>query len=399
MGESQELQEFRKSARDWLQANCPESQCQPVVLEERVWAASNIEFPSEDARLWFERMVAKGWTVPDWPEQYGGGGLSREQNRILQQEMRALGCRDPQYSFGTTMIGPVLLEYGTEEQKNTFLPKIARGELRWCQGYSEPGAGSDLAGLKTSAEDCGDHYIINGSKIWTSHADKADWIYCLVRTDFEAPKQRGISFLLFSMRQPGVTTRPITLLSGESDFCEVFFDNVRAEKCNLIGKVNEGWTVAKKLLLHERLMMSNLSGESQSTVVPIAIARQALQWRDGRVVDPYFRDRLAATLIERRALLRSTRRVVEEAKARRPSQTDLILKLVGTELDQQEKQLMMDMLGNESLYWSHEQPLSEDAHNLGVTRDWLFSFSNTIAGGSSEVQMNIIAKKVLNLPD
>ncbi|HAV37802.1 MAG TPA: acyl-CoA dehydrogenase, partial [Massilia sp.] len=248
-----ELLAFRQEARAWLEENCPPEMRVPATGDLDVtWGGRKMQFRSEAQRLWLERMAAKGWTVPEWPVEYGGGGLSREQAKVLRQEMEALGCRAPLHSFGIWMLGPALLKYGTEEQKREHLPPIARGEIRWCQGYSEPNAGSDLASLQTRADDHGDHFIVNGQKVWTSYADKADWIFCLVRTDFTASKHNGISFVLFDMDSPGVSTRPITLISGKSPFCETFFDNVRVEKRNLVGELHGGWTIAKYLLTHER---------------------------------------------------------------------------------------------------------------------------------------------------
>jgi acyl-CoA dehydrogenase len=217
--------DFRQEVRAWLEANCPPAMRQPVTGEEDiVWGGRKAKL-SPDQKAWLDAMASRGWTVPDWPSEYGGGGLSPEQTKTLRQEMARLGCRNPLQSFGISMLGPALLKYGNEAQKKRFLPEIARGEIRWCQGYSEPNAGSDLAGLQTSAEDKGDHYLVNGQKVWTSYADKADWIFCLVRTD-KTTKQGGISFLLFDMASPGVSTKPILLISGSSPFCETFFDNV-----------------------------------------------------------------------------------------------------------------------------------------------------------------------------
>ena len=210
-----DLDTFRKEARSWLEANCPPEMRQPVKGDDDVcWGGRNWVFSSPAQKQWLDVMAAKGWTVPDWPVAYGGGGLSPEQTKALRQEMAKLNCRSPLNSFGIWMLGPALLKFGTEEQKLHYLPQIARGEIRWCQGYSEPGAGSDLASLRTSAMLEGDHYVVNGQKVWTSYADKADWIFCLVRTDPAAAKHLGISFLLFDMASPGVSTSPIKLISG-----------------------------------------------------------------------------------------------------------------------------------------------------------------------------------------
>jgi acyl-CoA dehydrogenase len=245
------LEQFRHEVRAWLEANCPPSMRIPMPQEETVWGGRKTKNSNADAKLWLDRMAAKGWTAPTWPKEYGGGALSSHEARVLQEELDRINARPALTSFGISMLGPVLLECGTEPQKREHIPKIVRGEIRWCQGYSEPGAGSDLAGLQTRAVDMGDHYVVNGSKIWTSYADKADWMFCLVRTDPDAPKHKGISFLLFDMETPGVSTRPIRLISGESPFCQTFLDDVKVPKENLLGTLNDGWSIAKKLLQHE----------------------------------------------------------------------------------------------------------------------------------------------------
>ena len=254
-----DLETFRAETRAWLEANCPPEMREPMRDEsDACWGGRNPTFKNPAQQSWMEAMAARGWTVPDWPRDYGGGGLDGEEANILRQEMAAIGARAPLTSFGISMLGPALLKYGTEEQKKRFLPEIARGQIRWCQGYSEPGAGSDLASLQTKCEDKGDHWLVNGQKVWTSYADKADWIFCLVRTDSAAPKHQGISFLLFDMASPGVSTKPILLISGYSPFCETFFDDVQVPKDQLVGTLNKGWDVAKYLLGHEREMISGM---------------------------------------------------------------------------------------------------------------------------------------------
>ena len=253
-----DLDQFRADTRAWLEANCPPEMRQPMRSEKDMcWGGRHWTFQSDSQRHWLEAMATRGWTVPDWPKDYGGGGLSPAEAKVLKQEMAAIGARPPLTSFGISMLGPALLKYGSEEQKKRFLPEIARGEIRWCQGYSEPGAGSDLAGLQTRAEDKGDHWLVNGQKVWTSYADLADWIFCLVRTSNES-KHGGIGFLLFDMETPGVSTKPILLISGNSPFCETFFDDVKVPKDQVVGEVNKGWDVAKYLLGHEREMISGM---------------------------------------------------------------------------------------------------------------------------------------------
>jgi alkylation response protein AidB-like acyl-CoA dehydrogenase len=333
-------------------------------------------------------MGERGWTVPTWPREYGGGGLSPAEAAVLQQEMRALGCRMALWSFGIWMLGPALLKFGNEVQKREHLPKIARGEIRWCQGYSEPNAGSDLASLATRAEDMGDHYRVNGQKIWTSYADKADWIFCLVRTDSAAKKHTGISFVLFDMASPGVSTRPITLISGKSPFCETFFDDVRVEKHNLVGQPGGGWDVAKYLLTHEREMIGAIGDRSQSQPLG-AMAAQSLG-RDalGRLDDPHLRARIAEFEVDEAAFRALMQRFGEQARARQAHGAfSSALKYYGAELNKRRQELIMSALGSDGLEWQDS-----------AARDWLRSKANSIEGGTSEVQLNVIAKRILELP-
>ncbi|QQD19334.1 acyl-CoA dehydrogenase family protein [Spongiibacter nanhainus] len=392
-----DLTAFRDDVRQWLQDNCPESQRQPVVREEQVWAGRRREFPSEDAKLWFERMRDKGWTVPDWPRELGGGGLDEAHCKVLKDEMNRLGCRTPLYDLGIWMLGPAVLEFGTEEQKQEHIPKIARGEIRWCQGYSEPGAGSDLASLQTRAEDKGDHFLVNGSKIWTTNADKADWIFCLVRTDPDARKQEGISFLLIDMDDPGVTTRPIDLISGDSEFCQTFFDNVKVPKKNLLGELNKGWSVAKALLKHERKLMSEMGGAPGPNFTTVQAAQEYVGVdAQGKLRDAALRERLVRHEMTFRAIGLTHFRSFEERLAGTPDpNVPLIMKYVGTEETKRRDELQMALLGFRGLGW--EGPDFNSDETL-TNRAWLFSKALSIAGGTSEVQLNIIAKRALNLP-
>lgn len=394
-----ELEQFRHEVRQWLQDNCPESQRTPASREDQVWAGRRQTFPSEDARIWFERMRDRGWTVPEWPREYGGGGLSPQQARVLKEEMKRLGCRTPLYDLGIWMLGPALLEYGSEAQKREHLVRIARGEARWCQGYSEPGAGSDLASLQCRAEDRGDHFLVNGSKIWTTNADKADWIFCLVRTDPAAKKQEGISFLLIDMASKGVSTTPIQLISGDSEFCQTFFDNVEVPKGNLVGELNQGWSVAKALLKHERKLMSEIGhdtpGPSFSTVQG-AIEYVGLG-ADGKLADTALRDQLVRHEMNLRALGLTHFRSFEEriAGAADPN-VPLIMKYLGTEEEKRKQELMLALLGMRALGWEGDAFNEDEKLTL---RAWAMSKTLSIAGGSSEIQLNIIAKRVLGLPD
>jgi len=388
MSETTSLEAFRAEVRNWLEANCPPQMCQPVASEDDIcWGGRNARL-SEPQRLWLQRMGERGWTVPAWPREYGGGGLSADEARVLTQEMRALNCRSPLASFGIWMLGPALLKFGSEAQKREHLPKIARGEIRWCQGYSEPNAGSDLAALATRAEDRGDHYLVNGQKIWTSYADKADWIFCLVRTDSAAKKHTGISFVLFDMATPGVSTRPIALISGKSPFCETFFDNVRVDKRNLVGHAGGGWDVAKYLLTHEREMIGAI-GE-RSAAKPLGQQAGELVGRDanGRLDDPMLRARIAEFEVDESAFRLLMERFGDLAKAKQAHPAfSSALKYYGAELNKRRHELLMSAGGSNALEWEG-----------AAARDWLRSKANSIEGGTSEVQLNVISKRILELP-
>ncbi|HUA35295.1 MAG TPA: acyl-CoA dehydrogenase family protein [Candidatus Binataceae bacterium] len=390
-----DLESFRTETRAWLEANCPPEMRQPLRGEEDTcWGGRKWKFQSEAQRQWLERMAAKGWTVPEWPREYGGGGLSREETKILREEMRKLGCRSPLDSFGIWMLGPALLKYGNEEQKREHLPKIARGEIRWCQGYSEPGSGSDLASLQTRAEDKGDQYLVNGSKIWTSYADKADWIFCLVRTDPKAPKHEGISFILFDMQSPGVTTAPITLISGNSPFCQTFFEDVVVPKANLVGTLNKGWDVAKFLLTHERDMIGGMGGNTGETRTLGQVATDSIGLENGVLADTNLRAQIAALDIDAWAFRLTMDRVGDLMKSGKANgAVSSLLKYYGTELNKRRQELIMSAGGSDALEWE-----GEHSHEGRAARAWLRSKANSIEGGTSEVQLNIIAKRLLNLP-
>lgn len=392
------VDQFRNETREWLEANCPASQRGPITREEQVWAGRNKTFPSDDAKVWLERMADKGWTCPDWPQEYGGGGLDASQTKILEDEMNALGCRTPLYDQGIWMLGPALLEFGNDEQKKEHLPRIVRGEIRWCQGYSEPGAGSDLASLQCKAEDKGDHYLVNGTKIWTTFGDKADWIFCLVRTDPSVKKQAGISFLLIDMATEGVSVSPIELISGESEFCQTFFDNVQVPKANLVGELNTGWSVAKGLLKHERKLMAKMGGgDSGCKLSPVQAAWEYAEMRDGKLVDATLRDRLVEHEMHFRALgLTHFRTFEERMNGVADSNVTLIMKYLGTEAEKTKNELLVSLLGKQGLGWGGDQFQEQE---LLATKSMLFSKALSIAGGTSEVQLNIIAKRALGLPD
>lgn len=389
-----QLTTFRQETRAWLEANCPPSMRTPITHESQVyWGGRNATFTSEDQKSWFEAMASRGWTTPTWPAEYGGGGLSKEENKILEQEMRRLNCRRPILSFGIWMLGPALLRYGSEAQKHHFIPDIVNGKIRWCQGYSEPNAGSDLASLGTSAEDRGDHYLVNGQKVWTSYADKADWIFCLVRTDPEAPKHSGISFLLIDMETEGVSTRPIKLISGKSPFCETFFDNVQVPKHHLIGKENKGWTIAKYLLTHERGMIGGI-GDTDVKKPLHQFALEQIGTEQGKLSDPILRQTVTQVEMNDWAYKLTLERAADEAKAGQgPGAKSSFFKYYGTELNKARYEAMVALAGSAGFEWE-----GEASNNGALARQWLRTKGNSIEGGTSEIQLNIISKHLLGLP-
>ena len=396
-----DLQAFREETKDWLEANCPPEMRKPGDV---CWGGRNPQFSHPDQEIWLERMGDKGWTCPTWPNEYGGGGLSKDENKILQEEMVAIGARSPLGSFGIWMLGPALLEFASEEQKKEHLPGIVKGKYWWCQGYSEPGSGSDLASLSTKAIEDGDNYIINGQKIWTSYADRADKIFCLVRTGPQEPKHDGISFLLIDMDQPGVTTRPITLISGKSPFCETFFDDATAPKKDLVGGLNKGWTVAKRLLEHERTMISNMGlaggGDGSGSKKMSGLAKVSKQYagedEEKKIANPSLRSKVAKHEMNSRAFGLTLQRIGEETKVGAPSPAAAMSKYYGTEHNKLRYELLLEAMGSKALGWEGEEFSPEE---LAITRDWLRTKANSIEGGTSEVQLNVISKRVLGLPD
>jgi len=391
------LEEFRTDTRNFLEENCPQS------MRARVfhWEDANEIYDTDDARLWLGSMAERGWTAPTWPKEYGGGGLDGGEYQVFATEMARIKAVPPSSGMGLTMIGPTLLEFGTEEQKQRHLPKIISGEVNWCQGYSEPGAGSDLASLQTKAVLEGDHFVINGQKIWTSGAQFADWMFALVRTDPDVPKHEGISFLLLDMHQPGVTIKPIQLISGSSPFCETFFDNAIAQREDLIGEINKGWSVGKRLLQFERSVDSppeekRKPGEKPRNALA-EIAKKYMGESDGRITDHTTRDKIVQHTMDQKSFDLTVRRVMQEAQSgSAPGAATSIFKLVGSNLAKENTELSSKLMGMQGAGWEGGE-FSKD--ELETTKNWLSTRAVTIYGGTNEVQMNIISKRVLGLPD
>jgi alkylation response protein AidB-like acyl-CoA dehydrogenase len=391
------LEGFRAEARSWLEANFP------PALKDADNAMSAVEGPNDetpDQRKWREAMGAKGWGVPTWPKEYGGGGLTRGEVGVLQQEMARIGAWNPIGGMGVMMFGPTLLEYGTDAQKGEHIPKIAKGEIRWCQGYSEPGAGSDLASLQTFAEDKGDHYIVNGQKTWTSGGQWADKCFALVRTD-KSQKHAGISFLLIDMDAEGVETKPIRLISGQSPFCETFFTNVKVPKENLVGQEGQGWSIGTRLLQHERNSLSGGGGSAGRMNAGKQVLEIAKKYRgtdaEGRIADAELRTRIIKHEMDQRAFALTLRRAALDAKSNQgPSAATSIMKNVGARITQDRAELNIEIMGMNGLGWEGEG-FSED--ELTQTRSWLWGKAVSIYGGSSEIQNNVIAKRILGMLD
>ena len=382
-----ELEAFRAEIRAWIEANCPQEMRRPVQDESDIcWGGRNFVFKNDAQKTWMEVCAAKGYTVPDGPVAYGGAGMNPAEAKVWREEMARAGARPPLSSFGIWMLGPALLKFGTEEQKVHYLGQVARGEIRWCQGYSEPGSGSDLVSLQTYGEDKGDHWLVNGQKIWTSYADKADWIFCLVRTD-KTNTYQGISFLLFDMTTPGVTTKPIKLISGSSPFCETFFDNVKVPKSQIVGQLNRGWDVAKYLLGHEREMISGAGGGEQTSTIGKVLTRNGLD-------DPMLRAELAQFDIDALAFAAMGEKFLDEIKVGKahPAQPNM-MKYAGTELNKRRHELLMAAGGSTALEWE-----SEETRGGAPSRSWLRTKANSIEGGTSEVMLNVVAKRILELP-
>lgn len=396
--------DVRAEMRSWIEENAPPGlRGSATTPFQGFWGGTTTSFDNADQKIWFERCLARGWTAPTWPAAYGGADMPIEEYRIFKEELSRLGLPLPLVGFGLTMIGPILLAEGNEAQKSRHVTDIVHGRVRWCQGYSEPAAGSDLASLQTRAVRDGDFFVVNGQKTWTSHANHSDWIFCLVRTNPHVKKQSGITFLLIDMRTPGITTRPIELISGSSPFCEVFFEDVRVPVANVVGPIDDGWRVAKSLLQHERGMVGESvagGGARDPVLMSYTLAEHALEvfGRDaeGRLADPLLRDEIAASEMEQMAMRLTVKRSNDRLHlAKTPGPESSTLKVVGTELNQRRWELAMRIAGADGLGW--EGP-GYGERELALARQWLRSRGNSIEGGTSEVQRNILARSVLGMP-
>ena len=348
---------------------------------------------------WQRRLYDKGWIAPNWPAEYGGTGWTPTQKYIYETERSARGIPSP-VPFGLSMVGPVIYQFGTPEQKEKFLPRILRSEDWWCQGYSEPGAGSDLAALKTKAELDGDHYVINGAKIWTTYAQYADWIFVLVRTSNEGKKQEGITFILCDMKTPGIKVNPIISIDNEHSLNEVEFNNVRVPVENVVGEVNKGWTVAKALLAHERTSIADVAQSKRNIRMIKEAAAKEINGGKSLLEDPGFQARIADIEIELMALeFTELRTLAAMAAGGFPGPESSLLKIKGTELQQATQELRMEL----AAYYQGVLPTDLDPEQLGhdfgseARRQFMYGRASTIYGGSNEVQKNIIAKFVLGL--
>ena len=394
----EELEAFREQTRDWLETNCP-----PMARGTGyVPIGSRSVDLHPELSLWLGRMIEKGWTVPTWPRKYGGADLGHDEYKILIEELKRIDARPPLTGRGVNYIGPTILELGTDDQKARWLPICARGEGAWAMGYSEPGAGSDLASLSTKAEKRGDQYWLNGRKTWTSDAADCDYIFVLARTSLQKPKHEGISLILVDMHQEGVSVSPIPLLSGASPFCETVFEDAVASSEDIIGGVNNGWAVGKRLLQFERSTHAgiNISGSqgglTQDSRLP-DLVRKYVGTSDGKVADFAIRERLLKYEMNTKSQQITQRRAIEELEARAPAFTSSAVKLTNALNIQAGDELLMDSMGPSGYRWDVESGATEE--ELKALRNWLYQKSLTIAGGTKEIQLNIIAKRVLGLPD
>ena len=392
---SEQNQNFRAGVKDWIKDNFPSTL--KGQNPATVGYAAALE---DDHDLWRQRLAEKGWGAPTWPKEYGGAGLGQREERTINDELSNADAFNPIPGIalmGVTMVGPTILDYGTEEQKIRHLIPIARGEVKWCLGLSEPGAGSDLASLRTRAVDDGDHYVVNGSKIWTSGAQHADWMFALVRTDPDAPKHDGISFVLLDMHQPGVTVKPIALISGSSPFCETFLDNAIATRDNLIGELGKGWTVGKRLLQYERSAAPAVRSKVKKANAYATLAKAYVGEAEGKIADHESREQVLGQTMNEKAMQLTVQRVFAESQSgKAPGATTSIFKYFGSSLSKGASALKSSLRGTNGVGWEGEGFTSDE---VDATRGWLRDRAVTIYGGTNEVQLNIISKRVLGLPD
>ena len=389
---------FRKQVRQFFETEFPQD-----VLDKQ---ARDISLSREDVVRWHKAMHAKGWAAPNWPQELGGTGWSSVQKYIFADEQARVNA-PPFLSFGVSMVGPIIYSYGTEEQKQRFLPDILQFNTWWCQGYSEPGAGSDLASLNTRADLNGDHYRVNGTKTWTTLGQYADWIFCLVRTNTDvARRQEGISFILIDMNQPGVTVKPIVLLDGEHEVNEVHFDNVKVPVENLVGEEGKGWTYGKVLLQHERTGIAGVAGSKYQLQTLKTQAGKSIRGASPLTDDRNFMRKIAAVEVELKALeYTELRTLASVASGKAPGPESSILKIAGTELRQNIDSLRMEASAYYALPYVRDQyaegfPDDKRVGDSTETFAALTYFNDrkvTIFGGSNEIQKNIIAKHVLGL--
>jgi alkylation response protein AidB-like acyl-CoA dehydrogenase len=380
---------FRQQVRAWIQEALP-----PGMKEK---AAVDASFHPEDTMEWHKILYRKGWVAPHWPKEYGGPGLDVTERFILSEELELAGA--PTLSpFGLGMVGPLIVQFGSKAQKDRFLPKILSGEEVWCQGYSEPNAGSDLASLKLRAERDGNHYVLNGQKTWTTYAQFADWIFLLARTEVSGKKQTGIGFFLVDMKTPGVLAKPFLTTGNTLAFCETWFENARVPAENVVGEPTMGWTYAKALLGHERTLVANVGRSTRQIVRIKRIARQTTIDGKPAIEHPGYRARIARLEMDLEALRMANYRTVAGAQlGKAPGSESSILKLRGTEIQQECSELMMDLIGYHALSWFNE-PGTISPREESVASEHNYLRAATIYAGSNEIQKNIIAKIILGLP-
>lgn len=385
---------FRDQVRTYLEANLPQDLQQKVLNHKRL--------SREDYVRWHKILAKQGWVAPGWPTEYGGTGWTPTQRHIFEEECARVGT-PAILPFGVNMVAPVIMAFGNQAQKNHYLPRILSCEDWWCQGYSEPGSGSDLASLKTRAERDGDYYNVNGQKTWTTLAQHADMIFCLVRTDPAARKQEGISFLLIDMKTPGITVRPIIMLDEEHEVNEVFFDNVKVPVQNLIGEENKGWTYAKYLLGHERTNIAAVGRAKRELQFLKRIATKHQKNGQPLIGDPVYASKIASLEIELMALEITVLRVISQDSGR-PGPEASLLKIKGTEIQQRLTELMVEAIGPYGLPFDPAFLEGETEHSVTGDDDaapltpYYFNFRKTsIYGGSNEIQKNIITQMILGL--